>query len=347
MPPFLAQQRFRNTNAAAGTEPAAPAPPPVTINMSNLAQPAQAAAEGDQNSKSKVETLFGPPVGVGGTPAPDWTVLAGKAELKEHGEGDEEELTMDIVQEWSRRNKEESAGDKPVATTTLQALVNLKRPSIKLTPLTIQPNASSSEEAAPAVAATAAHGLEFDFDCDAARCAISIRAVVPAAPSSTTSASAATASYPPAATANEKDAAKKKKQDAQWTTISLFDATIDGGFGKVFKFDEHGAVLELDKLDVAAAPPAPEADAKGAASAAAPNAEGSTPAAAAAQNQHHHRKRFSAFHLRRRSMAQDAAGPALQVVDADAEAHMANEPDIYERIGTEPALYQIPEDLAD
>ncbi|KAG9023304.1 hypothetical protein FS837_005870, partial [Tulasnella sp. UAMH 9824] len=316
MPPFLAQQRFRNASAAAATQPAAPAPPPVTINMSNLAQPTQ-TAEGDPNnpnSKSKVETLFGPPVGVGGTPAPDWTLLAGKAELKEHGEEEEEELTMDIVQEWIRRNKEESAGDKPVATTTLQALVNLKRPSIKLTPLTIQPNPSSSEETPQPPAATAAHGLEFDFDCDAARCAISIRAVVPA-PSST----AATASYPPAT--NEKDAAKKK-QDAQWTTISLFDANIDGGFGKVFKFDEHGAVLELDKLDVAAAPPTPEADAKGASSAATPNAEGLTPAAAA-QNQHHHRKRFSAFHFRRRSMAQDAAGPALQVVDADAEAQAA------------------------
>lgn len=161
--------------------------------------------------------------------------------------------------------------------------------------------------------------MEFDFDCDAARCAISIRAVVPA-PASTT----VTPSYPPtAAGGNEKDT-KQNKQDTQWTTISLFGDTIDGGFGKVFKFDEHGAVLELDKLDVAAAPITSDAAAAaaGADAKAAPNAEGLTPAAAA-QNQHPHRKRFSAFHFRRRSMAQDAAGPALQVVDADAEAQAA------------------------
>ncbi|KAG8979284.1 hypothetical protein FRB90_008116, partial [Tulasnella sp. 427] len=278
MPPFLAHQR-----RAATQQQAAPAPPAVTINMSNLAQPAQTteADPNNPNNKGKVETLFGPPVGVGGTPAPEWTVLAGKAELNQTADDQEEELTMDIVQEWIRRNKEESAGDKPVATTTLQALVNLKRPSIKLTPLTVQPNPSTSDEPA---AATAAHGLEFDFDCDAARCAISIRAD-----------------------------GKKKNESSQWTTIPLFDATIDGGFGKVFKFDEHGAVLELDKLDVAV--PSAPVDAEPANA----KAEGAAPAPAL----HPHRKRFSAFHFRRRSMAHDAAGPALQVVDADAEAQAA------------------------
>lgn len=129
-----------------------------------------------------------------------------------------------------------------------------------------------------------------------------------------------TPSYPPTA-ANEKDA--KQNNTQQWTTISLFGATIDGGFGKIFKFDEHGAVLELDKLDVAAAPPTSDGAATGADAKGTPAAEGLTPAAAAQNNQHPHRKRFSAFHFRRRSMAQDAAGPALQVVDADAEAQAA------------------------
>ena len=119
-----------------------------------------------------------------------------------------------------------------------------------------------------------AHGLEFEYDCDAAKTRVSIRAVAPA----------------PA------------------PLITIFDQVVDAGFGKQFKFDEHGAVLELEKLDVSETPKLPE-----------PVATTSTPVVVPAA-----KKRFSAFGFnKKRSLAADASGPALPVVDADAEANAA------------------------
>lgn len=80
-------------------------------------------------------------------------------------------------------------------------------------------------------------------------------------------------------------------------------------------------MLELDKLDVAATS-APEASAS--------HPEAST-TAALSPAQPTKSKRFSAFHFRRRSIARDAVGPALQVVDADAEA--AHPPTVEEEEG--------------
>ena len=91
MPPFLARSSDR-IPAAVAAQPA-----PVAINMANLAPV--------DETKPKVETLFGPPVGVGGTAPPEWTVVAGKEEMNMSGK--EEELTMDVVQEWVKRSKEE------------------------------------------------------------------------------------------------------------------------------------------------------------------------------------------------------------------------------------------------
>ncbi|KAG8907635.1 hypothetical protein FRB99_003097 [Tulasnella sp. 403] len=269
MPPFFS----RSTNAP-HVAPRLPQPSAVTINMANLTS--------QDPSKAKVETLFGPPVGVGGVPTPNWTSMASR---NDPGRAEEEELTPDVVQEWVRRSKQEA--DKPVPTTTLQALVNLKRPTIRLTPLS-----SVSEDQPPSHStAAAAHGLEFDFDCDAARCAISVRAVLPG-----------------------------EKVD---TTV-VFERVVDGGFGRSLKFDEHGAILELAKLDLL------QPTLHGSqeiishqgndqpSSVNGPRAHPDTTGAAT-------RKRFSAFHFRRRSIARDAVGPALQVVDADAETHAARQ----------------------
>lgn len=54
--------------------------------------------------KNKVDTLFGPPVGVGWNPAPDWT----SSWATEHATAEkEDELTPEVVKEWIRRSKEE------------------------------------------------------------------------------------------------------------------------------------------------------------------------------------------------------------------------------------------------
>lgn len=103
MPPFLARDTDdgRLPAAAAQIQAQAAAPPgSVAINMANLGP----SANDESANKAKVETLFGPPVGIGGTAAPEWTVLAGRDEINQDKE---EELTMDIVQEWVKRSKEE------------------------------------------------------------------------------------------------------------------------------------------------------------------------------------------------------------------------------------------------
>lgn len=169
-----------------------------------------------------------------------------------------------------------------MSTTTLQALVNLKRPSIRLTPLTLTTDDSTESHHA--------HGLEFEFDCDAAKCLVSVRAVQPSGTS----------------------------------TVALFERTVEGGFARTFKYEENDsvAVLELDKLDVAQ-PNAAETLPETATPSAAPAVTSNAPTTAAATPNNagpHTKKRLSVFHFRRRSAA---AGPALQVVDADAEAAAA------------------------
>lgn len=109
MPPFVATDRHRLANAA---------PASVTINMANLAttQPGDA-------TKSKVETLFGPPVGVGGTAAPEWTSLVSKEDA---AAGEEDELTMDVVQEWVKRSKDE-VSRSPSVFSWRYAFVRVRR----------------------------------------------------------------------------------------------------------------------------------------------------------------------------------------------------------------------------
>src|SRR5258705_11708272 len=58
-------------------------------------------------------------------------------------------------------------------TTALQALVNLKSSSLRLSPLSIE---SQDENEVPSVY-DAPHGLEFHYDCDAPKCKIIVNAV--------------------------------------------------------------------------------------------------------------------------------------------------------------------------
>ena len=100
MPPFLAtQQQARTRND----------PDAVIINMATIAanNPASNSALLVAQGQPKVETLFGPPVGVGGANPPEWT------NIKDGPDEEEEELTMDVVQEWVRKSKEEVSRTHP------------------------------------------------------------------------------------------------------------------------------------------------------------------------------------------------------------------------------------------
>lgn len=177
----------------------------------------------------------------------------------------------------------------------MQALVNLKRPSLRLTPLASN---ASNPDLVSAANAKASHGLEFEYDCDAAKCRIIVTIAPNPAPSSTAPAS------------------KNPTEPSEDTTV-IFENITDGGFGRALKH-EHGAILDLahhdkDKeIDVPAVEDAPPAEPEPAAT----NAE---PIAARS------RRRISVpFHIRRREREpQQAVGPALAVVDAD--AHQAVE----------------------
>ena len=193
---------------------------------------------------------------------------------------------------------------KPAATTTLQALVNLKRPSIRLTPLTATTDDPSPSEHLATI--TAAHGLEFDFDCDAARCNITLNALLPGPSHNSPSPS--------------------DPSSSQSTSVLLFNHVVDGGFGKTLRL-EDGAILELNKIDAELHPKHTHSNSS---QAALDISHGSpTPGSQTALDQSHSRlgapdklgnkKRLSSFAFRRKH-DREAAGPALQVVDADVEA---------------------------
>lgn len=170
-------------------------------------------------------------------------------------------------------------------TTTLQALVNLKRPSLRLSPLT-PPTTDGSDVEPP----LHAHGLEFEYDCDAPKCGIRVYVVL----------------FPGHPLA--KDAASGSGS----TKVSIFETIADGGFGQVLKL-EHGAILELDHFDDVhkADGPSPTPDAKP------EEKEANT------QTDNTHaakKKRFSVFIGRKPQRSQSVSGPALAVVDAESPA---------------------------
>ena len=135
-----------------------------------------------------------------------------------------------------------------------------------------------------------AHGLEFEYDCDAPKCGIRVYVVLfPGHPL-------------------VKDAASGSGS----TKVSIFDTVADGGFGQMLKL-EHDAVLELDRFDDVhkAGGPSPVPDAKP------EEKEGNT------QTDNTHaakKKRFTAFIGRKPHRSQSISGPALAVVDAESPA---------------------------
>lgn len=170
-------------------------------------------------------------------------------------------------------------------TTTLQALVNLKRPTLRLSPLTISPGDDPDH-----LDSLHHHGLEFEYDCDAPKCRINVNVVLPA-------------DHPCAETVDS----------TGFSRISVFESVVDGGFGKILKLEE-GATLELGRFEQTQTTEHISSQATGIpeSSRSADGAE-ATPASSGRP-----RKRFAGFNFRKRSADRSVAGPALAVVDAEA-----------------------------
>ena len=260
-----------------------------TINMTNV-QENEATPKDPTKPPKKHDTLFGPNIGIVSS-GPEWTETSQDKTLVD-------ELTPEIVKGWVAKSKEVCWGLALVSslwvdclyqtsqpTTTLQALVNLKRPSLRLSPLTPSAVDDSSAELP-----LHAHGLEFEYDCDAPKCGIRVYVVLsPGHPST-----------------------KDATSGSDSTKASIFDTVADGGFDQMLKL-EHGAVLELDRFDDVhkADGPSPVPD---------PKPEEKETNAQTDSTQTAKKKRFTAFIGRRTHRGQSVSGPALAVVDAESPA---------------------------
>ena len=259
---------------------------PIALNATNV-QDNETVPKDVTKPPKKHDTLFGPNIGIVSS-GPEWTEASRDKSLVD-------ELTPEIVKNWVAKSKEVlrnspcspfSEIDTPYQasqpTTTLQALVNLKRPSLRLSPLT--PSAADDSNAEQLLHT---HALEFEYDCDAPKCGIRVHVILPPG-------------HPLAKdTASNSDSAK----------VSVFDTITDGGFGQMLKL-EHGAVLELARFDDVhkVDRPSPVPDAK-------PEEREAT-----AQTDHTHaakKKRFTAFIGRKHQREQSVSGPALAVVDSE------------------------------
>ncbi|KAF8169411.1 hypothetical protein BJ912DRAFT_999788 [Pholiota molesta] len=167
----------------------------------------QADATPIGKDKKSSEPLFGPSIG-SVTNGPAWTLSTEKKVVTD-------ELTPDIVSTWIEKSKEPSQ-----PTTTLQALVNLKRPTLRLSPLT------SVHDDTPDIADQHHHGLEFEYDCDAPKCGIYVHVFLPK---------------------NHPDAPPTSSH-YPLSKLLVFDTVVDGGFGNHLKLEE-GAMLELGRFE--------------------------------------------------------------------------------------------------
>ncbi|KAI0696828.1 hypothetical protein BC835DRAFT_1340851 [Cytidiella melzeri] len=265
---------------------------PVVLNMAdmniNQNEPASPAAP-----KKKQDTLFGPNIGIVAR-GPEWT---------ESREKVIDELTPEIVKTWIAKSKQANQ-----STTTLQALVNLKRPSLRLTPLEIAPSDDPEH-----VDSQHHHGLEFEYDCDAAKCAVSVYVLV-----------------------SPSHHLADKASGSAHSQILVFETITEGGFAKTLTLDE-GATLELGRFEHRpTSVQDPKNEKEAATSSVVPATEGSSPVPAeeTAGSDAHRKKRFTAFHFRKRSThGRAVAGPALAVVDAEAKEDKAGEKDDSENAG--------------
>ncbi|KAF8962629.1 hypothetical protein BDZ97DRAFT_1662708 [Flammula alnicola] len=237
--------------------------------------------------KKSSEPLFGPSIG-SVTSGPAWTLSSEKKVVTD-------ELTPDIVSGWIEKSKEPSQ-----PTTTLQALVNLKRPTLRLSPLaSVQEDSSSTH-----VADLHHHGLEFEYDCDAPKCGIYVHVHLPK-------------THPDAPSTSSHHPLSK---------LLVFETVVDGGFGNHLTLEE-GALLELGRFEHPHGPAGggessqlaavAEASSSGDLSATSPSSESGLAGQNGRNNNNNQRRRFTNFHFRKRSANRSISGPALAVVDAE------------------------------
>ena len=192
-------------------------------------------------------------------------------------------------------------------TTTLQALVNLKRPTLRLSPL----ETHTSDDPPVGAELQDNHALEFEYDCDAPKCSINVQVIV--------------SSHEPNSRGNASLSTRR---------ITVYESVFEGGFGRSLKL-EDGATVDLGRFEHIAARgaqavdvdhPSPKVNSDLTASpqitdlpeiASQPNIS----SAPTSDHQDNVRKRrFTALHFRRRSQNHSVSGPALTVVDNDAAA---------------------------
>ncbi|KAF8882506.1 hypothetical protein CPB84DRAFT_1713539 [Gymnopilus junonius] len=238
--------------------------------------------------KKSSEPLFGPSIGPVSN-GPSWTLSSEKKVVTD-------ELTPDIVSGWIEKSKEPSQ-----PTTTLQALVNLKRPTLRLSPL----SSVQDDPSMPNGSDLHHHGLEFEYDCDAPKCGIYVHVHLPK-------------THPDAPSTSSHHSLAK---------LLVFETVVDGGFGNRLKLEE-GAMLELGRFEHTNAA-SNGAESPQNALSTEPSTSGDLSASQTpsdgpnGQTGRHNRRRFTHFHFRKRSHNRSISGPALAVVDA--EPHTAQE----------------------
>ena len=239
----------------------------LVLSLSNMNDLNNAGPNPRGPLKGKPEALFGPNIGI--VPAgPAWTNKSEKKVVQQ------DELTADVVRGWTTKSKESQV------TTTLQALVNLKRPTIRLSPLSSSTTSSSHDHH---------HGLEFEYDASSPKCGIYVSVLLaPSHPESSPHFS------------------------PNLTKTLVFESVVEGGFGKKLTLDE-GAVLELARFEHR---PAPAVPANLENTAAASGAEGDSTIPRPSKRRFsnfHFRKRGG----QEGGANANVSGPALAVVDAE------------------------------
>jgi len=194
-------------------------------------------------------------------------------------------------------------------TTTLQALVNLKRPTLKLSPLQAHPSDDSPDDLNN-VESHNNHALEFEYDCDAPKCCIKVQVIIP--------------SKEPNSNGNSHPISER---------IIVYESVFDGGFGRLLKL-EDGATIDLDRFQH----PAAHSGRVVGVDRSSPNLDKNLIAAEMSehlevpsqsntpvpdQQDNGRKRRFTGIYFRRRS--HNVSGPALAVVDDAAAATESGE----------------------
>ena len=209
----------------------------------------------------------------------------------------------------------------------MQALVNLKRPTLRLSPL----SSSLPDDAPTSDQHLHLHGLEFTYDCDAPKCGVYVYVHL------------------------AKDHPDAPPTQANLAKLQVFEIIQDGGFGNKLTI-EDGAVLELARFEYVngvavgggnkvvceekktsgeESLPIGAGDGTVRLNGSNVDVTASPPNVAAAEinnnsNSNNHNgnylRRFSHFHFRKLQLHRRVNGPALTVVDAERNAASRSAP---------------------